>query len=222
MRATSDECRIRISGRRTQRATDAAISGRRSSRAVRVRSSGSFGRTGRRGDPGVRRGERLAAARRGRRARAPRGGARERRHSPAWHPAHAHGPEIAGVRSGGVALVELAVGAVAGGRHRPGVRAPVAVHRDSFDRRRRAGTAARWQQLPPDRKHLVSFHQSKFREVGSCSVARRRFLARALFATTAAFLRRRFPAASNHWQTRGFHVETPREDTDIASSSRGA
>ena len=140
VRATSDECRIRISGRRTQRATDAAISGRRSSRAVRVRSSGSFGRTGRRGDPGVRRGERLAAARRGRRARAPRGGARERRHSPAWHPAHAHGPEIAGVRSGGVALVELAVGAVAGGRHRPGVRAPVSVHRASLDRRRPPGT----------------------------------------------------------------------------------
>ena len=203
-----------------QRATDAGR-GRRRERGVRVRSSGSRGRTGRCGDPGASRGERLAAARRRRRVRT-EGGARGRWHSPAWHPTHAHGPQIAGVRPGGVALVELAVGAVAGGRHRPGVRAPVAVHRDSFDRRRRAGTAARWQQLPPDRKHLVSFHQSKFREVGSCSVARRRFLARALFATTAAFLRRRFPAASNHWQTRGFHVETPREDTDIASSSRGA
>ena len=133
-----------------QRATDAGR-GRRRERGVRVRSSGSCGRTGRCGDPGARRGERLAAARRRRRVRT-EGGARGRWHSPAWHPNHAHGPQIAGVRPGGVALVELAVGAVAGGRHRPGVRAPVAVHRDSFDRRRRAGTAARWQQLPPDRK----------------------------------------------------------------------
>ena len=143
-----------------QRATDAGR-GRRRERGVRVRSSGSRGRTGRCGDPGASRGERLAAARRRRRVRT-EGGARGRWHSPAWHPTHAHGPQIAGVRPGGVALVELAVGAVAGGRHRPGVRAPVAVHRDSFDRRRRAGTAARWQQLPPDRNPSSLFINPSF------------------------------------------------------------
>ena len=143
-----------------QRATDAGR-GRRRERGVRVRSSGSRGRTGRCGDPGASRGERLAAARRRRRVRT-EGGARGRWHSPAWHPNHAHGPQIAGVRPGGVALVELAVGAVAGGRHRPGVRAPVAVHRDSFDRRRRAGTAARWQQLPPDRNPSSLFINPSF------------------------------------------------------------
>lgn len=77
-------------------------------------------------DPAVSGGERLRVLT-GR-----RGTLRCERDPPPWD-ATAAQPQItpAGREpTGCIALVELAVGAVAGGRHRPSVRAPVAVHDD--------------------------------------------------------------------------------------------
>ena len=58
--------------------------------------------------------------------------------------------------TGCVALVELAVGAVAGGRHRPSVRAPVAVHDATTPVRPRVRRRACRQRKPSVPSHVKS------------------------------------------------------------------